>query len=64
MTVNVNDTNVTLSCTTPVGVDIIDTSIWEIFLRNGTYWTVSASDQDIHRSRLGFYHSRLIELLN
>lgn len=53
ITVEVNRTNVTLNCTTHVGNGIFDTSIWEIYLRNGTYWTVTSADESVHRNRLG-----------
>ncbi len=45
----VNDMNVELHCQTSSNLDF---SMWEIFLDNGTYWTVSASDSEQQLSRL------------
>lgn len=48
-TATINDINVELHCQTSSNLDF---SIWEIFLDNGTYWTVSASDPERQLSRL------------
>ena len=48
-TVEVNDIDVELSC-----VPVLDTTqfiTWQLFLRNGTFWTVSGGDVDFQLSR-------------
>ena len=46
-----NDKNVELRCQPSSNQDFI---IWEIFLDNGTYWTVTGSDTAHQLSRLVF----------
>ena len=48
-TVTVNDTNIELHCQKASN---LDSSIWEVFLNNGTFWTVTGADIEIHLSRL------------
>ena len=50
-TVEVNDTDVLLTCMPILDMDQFIT--WELFLRDGTFWTVTgeASDVDIQLSR-------------
>ena len=49
ITVEINDTDVELTCTPGLETDQI--IIWEIFLRNGTLWTVTESDPDVQLRR-------------
>ena len=51
MTVKVNDMDIELRCQAS---DMLDTVWWEIFLRNGSFWTITGSDEEVQRSRLGF----------
>ena len=48
-TVEINETDVELTCTP--GLETEQVIIWEIFLRNGTFWTVTGSDSDIQLRR-------------
>ena len=48
-TVTVNDINIELHCQKASN---LDSSIWEVFLNNGTFWTVTGADIEIHLSRL------------
>ena len=48
-TVSVNDANIELHCQKASNLDF---SIWEVFLNNGTRWTVTGADIEIHLSRL------------
>ena len=47
-TVEVNDTDVLLTCMPRLDNQFIT---WQLFLRNGTFWTIDGSDVDTHRSR-------------
>lgn len=49
MTVNINDIDVELTCTP--GLETEQLITWEIFLRNGTFWSVSADDTAIQLRR-------------
>ena len=52
-TVDINDMNVELNCQPSVSATgFMDFSIWEIFLDNGTFWTVTGSDLDRQLDRL------------
>ena len=48
-TVEINDTNVELTCTPGLNTEQVIT--WQIFLRNGTFWSVTASDTEVQRMR-------------
>ena len=48
-TVEVNDTDVLLTCM-PI-LDMEQFITWELFLRNGTFWTVTGADVDDQLSR-------------
>lgn len=47
--VEINDTNVELVCTP--GLDMEQEITWQIFLRNGTFLSVTGSDEDAQRRR-------------
>ena len=50
----VNQTNIELRCQSrPVSSGIRDSIIWQIYLRNGTFWTVTGADADVQLGRLG-----------
>ena len=49
MTVDINDTDVELTCTPGLNTEQLIT--WEIFLRNGTFWTVTGADSDVQLLR-------------
>ena len=52
--VEVNQTNIELRCQShTVGSGIFDSIIWQIYLRNGTFWTVTGADEDVQLGRLG-----------
>ena len=53
-TVNVNDTNVMLHCQSPQIDGVFDSVMWEIFLLNGTFWSVSGADEEEQLARLDF----------
>ena len=47
--VEINDTNVELTCIPALNTEQIIT--WQIFLRNGTFWSVTASHIEVQRLR-------------
>lgn len=52
-----NDKNIELSCQPSSNQDFI---IWEVFLDNGTYWTVTGSDTARQLSRLVYSSKRAL----
>ena len=53
-TVNVNDTNVMLHCQSPEVDGVFDSVIWEIFLVNGSFWSVTGADEEQQLARFVF----------
>ena len=48
-TVEINDTNVEFTCTPGLNTEQVIT--WQIFLSNGTFWSVTAADPELQRHR-------------
>lgn len=52
-TLTVNETNVLLHCEIlEIPGTTFDELVWEIFLRNGTFWTVTGADEVTQLARL------------